>query len=265
MVTPGIAAAQVKTTAGLVQGTAAADGRIRIFMGIPFAAPPVGEFRWQAPRPPAAWEGVRDATASSRCVQGQIFSDIVFTDKSEDCLNLNIWTPASRPGDRLPVMVWIHGGGFQAGAGAEPRHDGDAFARKGVVLVTFNYRLGVFGFFSHPELTRESSRQRVGQLRPARPGRGAAMGAGQHRGVRRQSRQRDDLRRVGRLVRGQRADGVAAGRADCFTRRSARAARTSRAARHLSLQPLAASRAARREVRRGARRRHRSRRCAPNG
>ena len=163
MVTPGIAAAQVKTTAGLVRGTTAGDGRIQIYKGIPFAAPPVGELRWQAPRPPAAWEGVRDATAfSSRCIQGQIFSDIVFTDKSEDCLSLNIWTPAKSAGDRLPVMVWIHGGGFQAGAGAEPRHDGMAFARKNVVLVTFNYRLGVFGFLSHPELTRESGRNASG-------------------------------------------------------------------------------------------------------
>ena len=163
LVTPVIAAAQVKTTAGLVKGTPSEDGRIHIYKGIPFAAPPVGELRWQAPRPPASWEGVRDATAfGSRCVQGQIFADIVFTDKSEDCLNLNIWTPATTGSDRLPVMVWIHGGGFQAGAGAEPRHDGMAFAGKHVVLVTFNYRLGVFGFFSHPELTRESGRSASG-------------------------------------------------------------------------------------------------------
>jgi para-nitrobenzyl esterase len=155
--------AQVRTATGLVKGASSSDGRVQIFKGIPFAAPPVGDLRWQAPRPAAPWEGTRAATEfGSRCLQGQIFGDIVFTDKSEDCLSLNIWTPAKAAGERLPVMVWIHGGGFQAGAGAEPRHDGDVFARKGVILVTFNYRLGVFGFFAHPELTKESGRNASG-------------------------------------------------------------------------------------------------------
>ena len=96
-------------------------------------------------------------------MQGAIFGDISFPrPASEDCLNLNIWTPAAADSDRLPVMVWIHGGGFQAGAGPEPRHDGDALARKGVVVVTINYRLGVFGFLAHPELTRESGRKSSG-------------------------------------------------------------------------------------------------------
>jgi para-nitrobenzyl esterase len=159
----GAAAAQVKTAGGLVRGTASSDDRFRIFKGIPYAAPPVGDFRWQPPRPAAPWEGTRDATQfGPRCLQGRIFADIVFTDLSEDCLTLNIWTPARAASDRLPVMVWIHGGGFQAGAGAEPRHDGEAFARKGVVLVTFNYRLGVFGFLAHPDVTRESSQHASG-------------------------------------------------------------------------------------------------------
>jgi para-nitrobenzyl esterase len=153
----------VKTTAGAVRGTTIAGTAIRVFKGIPYAAPPVGELRWHAPRPAIAWEGVRDATAfGPACLQGKIFGDIHFDDLSEDCLTLNVWTPATSATDRLPVMVWIHGGGFQAGAGGEPRHDGEAFARKGVVLVSVNYRLGVFGFLSHPELTRESGRNASG-------------------------------------------------------------------------------------------------------
>ena len=157
----GEAAAQVKTATGPVTGTTS-DGRIRIFKGIPFAAAPIGALRWQAPRPAAPWEGTRDATRfGPACLQGSIFGDIAFTDTSEDCLSLNIWTFTTAD-QRLPVMVWIHGGGFQAGAGAEPRHDGEAFARKGVVLVTFNYRLGVFGFLAHPDLTKESGHSASG-------------------------------------------------------------------------------------------------------
>ena len=159
-----VAAAQVKTTGGFVKGTTSTDGRIRVFKGIPFAAAPVGELRWKEPRPAPPWDGVRDATEfGSQCMQGQIFGDITFPKPaSEDCLNLNIWTPAAAASDRLPVMVWIHGGGFQAGAGREPRHDGAALARKGVVVVTINYRLGIFGFFAHPELTKESGRNASG-------------------------------------------------------------------------------------------------------
>ena len=166
MTSTGVAAAQaqVKTTAGLVKGAASDDGRIRVFKGIPYAAPPIGESRWKEPRPVSPWEGVRDATQFGRqCVQGRIFGDITFPQThSEDCLTVNVWTPAKGAGDRLPVMVWIHGGGFQAGAGPEPRHEGEPLARKGVVLVTLNYRLGVFGFLSHPELTRESGRNASG-------------------------------------------------------------------------------------------------------
>jgi para-nitrobenzyl esterase len=160
----GAAVAQVKTAGGLLKGTIGADGRIRIFKGIPYAAPPIGEFRWKDPRPAAAWEGARDATEfGPQCVQGPIFGDISFPrPASEDCLNLNVWTPATAASEALPVMVWIHGGGFQAGAGAEPRHDGDALARKGVIVVTINYRLGVFGFLAHPELTGEAGRHASG-------------------------------------------------------------------------------------------------------
>jgi para-nitrobenzyl esterase len=151
----GRADAQVKTTAGLVKGTTVADGTIRVFSGIPYAAPPVGDLRWKPPQPVAPWQGEREATAPGpACLQGRVFDDISFPTMGEDCLTLNVYTPAKAA--KAPVMVWIHGGGFMAGGGAEPRHDGQAFARKGIVLVTINYRLGVFGFFAHPELTKES-------------------------------------------------------------------------------------------------------------
>ena len=111
-------------------------------------------------RPVRAWEGVRKATEfASYCMQGRIFDDMVFHGKpSEDCLYLNVWTAAKSAGEKRPVMVWIHGGGFNAGASDEPRHEGTPLARKGVVVVTINYRLGVFGFLAHPELTAESGR-----------------------------------------------------------------------------------------------------------
>jgi para-nitrobenzyl esterase len=161
---PGPVAAQVtvKTSAGQLQGAALGKTGIRVFKNIPYAAPPVGDLRWKAPRPVAAWQGVRDATAfGPACVQAAVFSDISFKETSEDCLTLNVWTPA-KAGARAPVMVWIHGGGFAAGGSSEPRHDGEAFARNGVLLVTINYRLGIFGFFAHPELTRESGRRASG-------------------------------------------------------------------------------------------------------
>jgi para-nitrobenzyl esterase len=154
------AAAPVRTKAGLVEGATVDAGAVRVFRGIPFAAPPVGELRWKAPRPPRPWDGVRPATEfSSYCAQNVLWDDMVFHGKpSEDCLYLNVWTPAKGAGEKRPVMVWIHGGGFQAGAADEPRHEGTPLARKGVVVVTINYRLGVLGFLAHPELTAESGR-----------------------------------------------------------------------------------------------------------
>jgi len=154
------AAEPVRTTSGLVEGATTDGGAIRVFRGIPFAAPPVGALRWKAPQPVTPWTGVRAATEfSSYCAQNALFDDMVFHGKpSEDCLYLNVWTPAKAPGEKRPVMVWIHGGGFNAGAADEPRHEGTALARKGVVVVTVNYRLGVFGFLAHPELTAESGR-----------------------------------------------------------------------------------------------------------
>ena len=120
---------------------------------------------------------------------------------SEDCLYLNVWTPAKSPSERLPVLVYFYGGGFMAGDGSEPRYDGAAWRAKGIVALTVNYRLGVFGFFAHPELTKESPQHASGQLRLAGSSRGAALGAAEHRGVRRRSEEGDDRRRVGRVDR----------------------------------------------------------------
>ncbi len=136
-----------------------ADGKVRTFKGIPYAAPPVGDLRWKPPQPPASWSGVRQATGyPARCMQAPIYSDMIFHDSgsSEDCLYLNLWMPAGQTPSRLPVMVWIYGGGFAAGATSEPRQDGGNLSKKGVLVVSMNYRLGIFGFFSHPDLARES-------------------------------------------------------------------------------------------------------------
>jgi len=155
----------VRTDAGLVSGLSLPDG-VRAYRGVPFGAPPVGELRWREPQPVTPWDGVRLAeTFGDVCVQppgqGRVNVSVDLPDSppaSEDCLYLNVWTAAERADERRPVMVWIFGGAFSEGAGSSPHNDGTALARKGVVLVTFNYRLGPFGFFSHPELTRESGR-----------------------------------------------------------------------------------------------------------
>jgi para-nitrobenzyl esterase len=154
-----MAADQVRIASGTVEGFASPDKKIRIFEGIPFAAPPVGNLRWRPPQPVASWTGVRKTTSfGSRCMQGRLSEGMVFRDpgQSEDCLYLNVWTPAKSAHAHLPVMVWIYGGGFQAGSASEPRQDGAALAHKGVVVVSMNYRLGVFGFVSDAELTKES-------------------------------------------------------------------------------------------------------------
>jgi len=154
---------QVKTETGVVEGKV--HGSSRAFLGIPYAAPPVGELRWKAPAPPVAWQGVRDATKfGARCMQGNIFDDMVFRDQgpSEDCLMLNVWTPANVAKKRLPVMVWIHGGGFVAGASSEPRQDGATLAEQDVIVVSMNYRMGIFGFFELPELITDSGNNAAG-------------------------------------------------------------------------------------------------------
>ncbi|MBW3629602.1 MAG: carboxylesterase family protein, partial [Gemmatimonadetes bacterium] len=163
---PGAAPAQdrVRTANGTVEGTTTPSG-VKLFKGIPFAAPPVRELRWKAPQPAASWQGVRKADRfGPQCMQARIYSDMVFRNEgtSEDCLYLNVWTPTPATSARLPVLVYFYGGGFNAGDGSEPRYDGENMARKGMVVVTMSYRLGVFGFFSHPELTAESPQRASG-------------------------------------------------------------------------------------------------------
>jgi para-nitrobenzyl esterase len=150
------AAEPIQTVSGFLEGVEA-DG-VRTFKGVPFAAPPIGALRWRAPAPPAAWVGVRNADRFSPiCMQPGAYPDDAPPEpQSEDCLYLNIWTPSVAHDAPLPVMVWIYGGGLLNGGGSTPLYAGDAFARRGVIVVTFNYRLGAFGFLAHPDLTREA-------------------------------------------------------------------------------------------------------------
>lgn len=147
----------VRVETGVLQGTAA--NGIFSFKNIPYAAPPVGNLRWRAPQPAAHWDGVRSAAAyGNDCIQNRFMFESAPSSQplSEDCLNLNIWTPSANAKAKLPVMFWIHGGALITGSGSPAVYDGAAFARRGVVLVTINYRLGRFGFFAHPALTKEN-------------------------------------------------------------------------------------------------------------
>lgn len=144
------------------------NGSITAFKGIPYAAPPVGDLRWREPQPPADWQGVRNAVHfSAACFQAKtgafgpwsaefIAKDAMEGGSSEDCLYLNVWTAAAKAGEKRPVIVWIYGGGFNSGSGDVAIYDGAGLAAKGVVMVTFNYRVGVLGFLAHPELSKES-------------------------------------------------------------------------------------------------------------
>lgn len=151
------AAPKVKTANGILEGTN--ESGLNVFRGVPFAQPPVGEFRWREPQSVKNWTGVRKADKfGPRAMQLPIFGDMSFRSDgvSEDCLYLNVWSPSKTNNEKLPVLVYFYGGGFLAGDGSEPRYDGASMARKGIVSVTVNYRLGVLGFLSHPELTKES-------------------------------------------------------------------------------------------------------------
>jgi para-nitrobenzyl esterase len=157
-------AAQVKTENGLVEGTQE-DG-LAVYRGIPFAAPPVGELRWHAPKPASNWQGVLKADRfGSSCMQAvpaNASNVQPGAGMSEDCLYLNVWTPAKSPTERLPVLVWIYGGGFSAGATSIPNYSGERLAKKGVVLVSVAYRVNTFGFLAHPGLSAESDKHASG-------------------------------------------------------------------------------------------------------
>jgi para-nitrobenzyl esterase len=141
----------VKVEEGLLRGTSE-DG-LTVYKGIPFAAPPVGDLRWKAPQPAAKWQGVKPA---DKFAPGPIQGGNPPSGKSEDCLYLNVWTPAKSSNERIPVLVWIYGGGFGAGSTSEANYSGENLAKKGVVLVSIAYRVGTLGFMAHPELSAES-------------------------------------------------------------------------------------------------------------
>ncbi|WP_213958884.1 carboxylesterase family protein [Variovorax sp. dw_954] len=148
----------VHTVSGAVRGSPRDENGVLSFKGMPFAAPPVADLRWHAPEPVKPWTEVRDATKfGNRCLSALPNDPEPGPARSEDCLFLNIWTAAHKPAERRPVMVWIHGGGFQFGSGSAPYFNGTQLARKGVVLVTFNYRVGVLGHMAHPALDKEGA------------------------------------------------------------------------------------------------------------
>jgi para-nitrobenzyl esterase len=151
---------QTKIENGTIEGLYDTKSGLQFYLGVPFAKPPVGDLRWKAPQALDNWTGVKQTKAfGPRPVQAIVFGDMNSRSNgiSEDCLYLNVWTPAKRNATGLPVLVYFYGGGFVAGDGSEPRYDGAAMAKKGIVVVTVNYRLGLFGFFAHPELSKEAS------------------------------------------------------------------------------------------------------------
>ena len=156
---------EARTEGGLVSGVKNNSDDVTAFKGIPFAAPPVGELRWKAPQPVKHWTGVRKCDAFGPSpMQPKPTPFMVYTSEflipekpiSEDCLYLNVWTPAKTKTEKKPVFVWIYGGGFTSGGSGCDIYDGEAMAKKGIIFVSINYRVGVFGFFAHPELTKES-------------------------------------------------------------------------------------------------------------
>ncbi|PUV24982.1 carboxylesterase/lipase family protein [Sphingobacterium athyrii] len=155
---------QVKVEEGIMEGITLSSG-VQAFRGIPFAKPPVGNLRWKEPQPADHWTGIRKVDRFGNSpMQKPIYGDMRFRSPgiSEDCLYLNVWRPKAGGSDKLPVLVYFYGGGFNAGDGSENRYDGESFAKEGIIVVTVNYRLGIFGFFAHPELTQESPKNASG-------------------------------------------------------------------------------------------------------
>lgn len=153
-------AVQTQISTGIIEGNYDTKAGLQVYLGVPFAKPPVGELRWKAPQPLENWKGVKETKKfGPRAVQAPVFGDMNFRSNgmSEDCLYLNVWTPKKRNTKDLPVLVYFYGGGNVAGDGSEPRYDGESMAKKGIVVITCNYRLNIFGFFAHPELSAEAS------------------------------------------------------------------------------------------------------------
>ena len=200
-----------KVEQGVLKGTR--EGSLTVYRGIPFAAPPVGDLRWRPPQPAAKWRGVRTPISSPRSAcrirrQPQATRP---PEMSEDCLYLNVWTPAKSAHDRIPVLVWIYGGGFNAGATSIPIYSGEVLAQKGVVLVSIAYRVGPLGFPGASGTERGVHASCLRQLRPARHDRRPAVDPEEHRGIRRRSQQGHDLRRVRGRHRGEQVVRFAAG------------------------------------------------------
>ena len=222
-----------RVESGAIEGVT--KDALTIYMGVPFAAPPLGELRWREPQPVVPWKGTRQATSfAPACMQnGVSMPGEKPPATSEDCLYLNIWTPAKAADERLPVMVWIHGGGYTNGSASMPLYWGDKLAQRGVVVVTIAYRLGPLGFLAHPGVDSRVGKEVLGQLWTARSDRGARMDPTKHRGLRRRPRARDDRRAIRRCNGGQHADGLAASQEACSTAPSAKAAASSSPCRSL--------------------------------